>query len=112
MSVNFEIIGSRIQKRRKELNKTQENLAEYLDVSVGYISLVERGKTKIAIDTLARICDYLSCSIGDLTEDVSKGNLDYMNSEIYDKINSLNSVEKEILYKLIDTYVRAKNTRR
>lgn len=109
MSVNFEIIGSRIQKRRKILNKTQENLAEYLDVSVGYVSLIERGKTKIALDTLARICDFLSCSIGDLTEDISKKNLGYLNSEIIDKINSLNSSEKEILHKLIDTYIKYKN---
>ncbi len=109
MSINFEIIGKRIQKRRKILKKTQEDLAEYLDVSVGYVSLIERGKTKISLTTLARISDYLVCNIGDLVENISKENSNYLNSEINDKISMLDNKEKELLFKLIEVYIKNRN---
>ena len=41
MAVDFKLIGKRIQDKRKGLKKTQEDLAEYLDVSVGYVSNME-----------------------------------------------------------------------
>lgn len=106
MTIDFELIGKRIQKRRRELKRTQENLAEYLDVSVGYVSLVERGKTTVSLNTLARIADYLMCGVGDLVENISKENPNYLNLEIIDKINKLNNKEKEIFFKLIDTYIK------
>lgn len=106
MSVDFNLIGQRIQERRKKVNKTQENLAEYLDVSVGYVSLMERGKTKISLSTLARIADFLKCNIGYLVDNSSKNNTAYLNNEINDKIQKLNDNEKEMLYKLIDFYIK------
>ncbi len=107
MSVNFELIGSRIQQKRKKIKKTQENLAEYLDVSVGYISLVERGKTKVSLSTLSKISDYLSCSIGSLVDNTSDSDANYLNKEICSKINQLDNNEREILFKLIDAYLKA-----
>lgn len=109
MSVNFKLIGQRIQGQRKKLHKTQENLAEYLDVSVGYVSLIERGKTKISLSTLARTADFLECNIGYLVDNISTENTNYLNLELNDKIKKLNDFEKETLFKLIDTYVNTKN---
>ncbi|HIU48528.1 MAG TPA: helix-turn-helix transcriptional regulator [Candidatus Avimonoglobus intestinipullorum] len=43
MSIDYSLIGARIQARRKQMHLTQEQLAEALSVSVGYISQVERG---------------------------------------------------------------------
>ena len=53
MAVDFFTVGQRIQKRRKMLHKTQEQMAEALSVTVGYISQIERGVTKIRLDTLS-----------------------------------------------------------
>ena len=104
--VNFSLIGKRIQQKRKQQNKTQENLAEYLDVSVGYVSLIERGKTKISLETLARISDFLTCSVSELIEDVSTASANYMNIEIYEKINMLDSDEKEMFFSMLDVYLK------
>lgn len=105
LSVNFELIGKRIQSHRKNLKKTQESMAEYLDVSVGYVSLIERGKTKISLSTLAKIADFLDCKISELVDNVSTNNSSYLNDEIYSLINNLNNKEKELLLKLINSYL-------
>ena len=53
MSVDYAAIGQRIKGRRREQKRTQEWLAEQLQVSVGYISQIERGVTKVNLDTLS-----------------------------------------------------------
>ena len=45
---------------------TQERLAEALSVSVGYISQIERGVTKINLDTLAAVAAHLNCELSEL----------------------------------------------
>ena len=62
MAVDFFTVGQRIQKRRKMLHKTQEQMAEALSVTVGYISQIERGVTKISLDTLSEIAEYQDCN--------------------------------------------------
>ena len=42
--MDYTLIGERIRKSRKELNMTQEEFAETIGVSVGYINQVETGK--------------------------------------------------------------------
>ena len=55
MNVDYKLVGKRIQAARKQSGMTQETLAEKLDVSIGYVSQVERGVTKISLDLLAAI---------------------------------------------------------
>ncbi len=108
MEINFKLIGIRIQQKRKSIKKTQENLAEFLGVSVGYVSLVERGKTTISLSTLAKIAEFLSCTIGELVEGTLTDTNSYLLTEINEKISSLDYSERELLFKLIDTYVKNK----
>jgi transcriptional regulator with XRE-family HTH domain len=56
MSFDYGIIGRRIKTAREEKGLTQEKLAEHLDVSIAYISKIERGKTPINLDRLSEIC--------------------------------------------------------
>lgn len=46
MELDYRIIGSRIQARRKQKKITQEKMAEALNLSVGFISQIERGGHK------------------------------------------------------------------
>lgn len=104
MGVDFKLIGKRIQTKRKLLDKTQEDLAEYLDVSVGYVSNMERGTTKISLTTLANISDFLGCDISELVSQTSTGGEDYMKSEFDEIIASFDKEEKNILLGLLQTY--------
>ena len=55
MNVDYFAIGQRIKQVRRDRGMTQERLAEALSVSVGYISQIERGVTKISLETLAAV---------------------------------------------------------
>ena len=47
MALDYNVIGTRIKQARLAKNLTQEDLAEKIDVSVAFLSRVERGNSKI-----------------------------------------------------------------
>ena len=57
MAIDYKLIGKRIKKQRKEKNMTQEILSEKIDVTVGYVSQIERGFCKVNLDIL-KIVEY------------------------------------------------------
>ena len=63
MSVDYRSIGGRIKQRRRAAGMTQEQLAERLFVTVGYVSQLERGISKTNLDMLSKICTILDCDI-------------------------------------------------
>lgn len=63
MSINYRCIGKRLQMARKKSNITQEELAELMDVSAGYISQIERGVTKPNLIMLDNICTHIGCDL-------------------------------------------------
>ena len=83
MSVDYRLIGSKIQNTRKQKKITQEQLAEHLDVSVGYVSQMERGITKINLDRLSEIADYLECDITSLLSGSSHFSPEYLINDIF-----------------------------
>lgn len=90
MKVDYNVIGQRIKARRKFLNWTQDHLAESLAVSVGYISQVERGVTKISLETLSEIARCLNCDMTELLSGVSPSRedyLDYETKQLYDQMS-------------------------
>lgn len=97
MSIDYFAIGQRIQKKRKACSKTQDMLAEYLSVSVGYVSQLERGVTKINLDTLARISEYLHCDMAELINGTSSTAPNYLQSEIMQSYEKLDDRKKKFL---------------
>jgi transcriptional regulator with XRE-family HTH domain len=61
-------LGERIQRRRKEAGKTQAALAEELDISVAYVSLIERGGRNPPITTVLAVARALKVSPAMLVE--------------------------------------------
>ena len=58
-------IGGRIRTLRQAAELTQEELAERSELTAGFISQVERGKTSISIDSLLMILNALNVHISD-----------------------------------------------
>lgn len=80
MSIDYNLIGKRIQKSRKAAKMTQENLAEMMNVSVVYISQIERGVTKASLTTLDSICQCINCDLIYILFGVSQGeNINFSN---------------------------------
>ncbi len=100
MSIDFYAIGQRIQKKRKSQNRTQENLAEAISVTVGYVSQIERGITKINLETLSLIAEYLNCDITEFLSDTVKMSRNYLNEEFSSIIKNLNPHNRQILIEI------------
>lgn len=82
---------------------TQEELAEHLDLSVGFISQLERGIAKPSIDTLSDICDVLGCPIGAILE-YSNSETSPLLLELLDIFESFPKKEQRLFYYMIKAY--------
>ena len=60
MALDYTIIGERLKKARLEKNLTQEQLAEQIDVSIAFLSRVERGSSHINLKRLSEFCTILN----------------------------------------------------
>lgn len=106
MGVDYKLIGSRIKAKRKAEGKTQEQLAEKLSVSVGYVSQLERGVTKISLDTLSEICAILNGDMsffitGTVTEQQA-----YLQDELIEKYSKLNQTQKRMILEFLDVFIK------
>ena len=63
MAIDYKLLGERIKMQRLSKGTTQEHFAEHMNVSVGYISQMERGITKISLERLSAISEYLDCDM-------------------------------------------------
>ncbi len=100
MKIDYRAIGQRIKQKRKDASQTQDMLAEKMGVSVGYISQLERGVTKINLDTLARISDVLHCELTELITGVTPVQEDYMLCELSNTIQSLDDRQRRLLLEI------------
>ena len=61
-------LGKRIKNARLNQKLTQEQFAELLDISVSYVSLIERGSRNATVETLLAIADALHVSVASLLQ--------------------------------------------
>ena len=106
MTVDYSAIGKRIKKKRKELQLTQENLAEALAVSIGYVSQMERGITKINLDTLSEIAAYLSCDVAELITGTVPQQSNYLDDELNHCYQSMDTKQKKMLLDVAHTLLK------
>ena len=101
MNIDYKLIGERIKRARKAKGMTQELLAERLNVSIGYVSQVERGITKISLDLLGAISGILNTDIAHfITESAISSNA-YMESELISEIRKLDNRKKKFVLEMI-----------
>lgn len=103
--INYSLIGKRIKEARKKHGITQEKMAEILHVSIGYISQLERGITKINLDTLSKISNATNTDIAYLVTGTVIESPNYIDDEISNCITKLNTREKETLFTILNTYI-------
>ena len=101
MNIDYKLVGERIKRARKSKGITQENMAERLNVSIGYVSQVERGVTKISLDLLAAISTILGCDVAALISESAINSTEYLESEIVTELCKLDQKKKKFIYNLI-----------
>ncbi len=106
MNIDYKVIVSRIKAKRKAAGKTQEQLAEKLSVTVGYVSQLERGVTKISLDTLSEICYILNCDMSFFITGAATGEASYLQDELIEKYASLTQTQKRLILDFIDVLIK------
>ena len=101
MNVDYKLIGERIKKVRKSKGMTQDVLAEKLSVSIGYVSQVERGITKISLDLLGAIASILECDIAGFITESATNSTEYIESELLSEIRKLDGKKKKYILEII-----------
>lgn len=66
LELNYEALGQRINRFRKEKGITQSLLAERVGIEPSNISHIERAASKVGLGTLVKIANVLGCSVDDL----------------------------------------------
>ena len=97
MNVDYGAIGQRIKQVRRSRDMTQERLAEALSVSVGYISQIERGVTKINLDTLVAVAAHLNCELSELVTVVSVLQGRYLEGELAQLVDQMDGRQRKML---------------
>ena len=100
MNVDYFAIGQRIKQVRRDRGMTQERLAEALSVSVGYISQIERGVTKISLETLAAVAACLACDLSELATGVAVTQEHYLDRELAQLTARMDGRQKKLLHDL------------
>lgn len=98
-AIDYKLIGNRIQKKRKELNLTQEQLANDLSLTTFYISKIENGKATATLDTLALIAYRLQIDLAYLITGTSTLEETYY-------IDELNNICSKATKKQLDLIVK------
>jgi len=97
MVINYRLIGQRIKARRVERGLTQENIAEYLNISVSYVSRVERAAVKISLETLVKIAIYLEIEVAYLIEGTVIASIEYLHSDLAETISGFTAAQMNLL---------------
>lgn len=100
MAVDYITIGRRLKRARKDLRMTQSELAEKLNISIAYVSRVERGGSKISLPRLIDFCSALEVSEGDILNGISSSNANYLSSEFNELLIRCSPKKQQLIYKL------------
>lgn len=108
MDNTLKTIGRRIRGLRRQLDMTQEELAEKADLSLKYIGELERGRGNPTITALERIAAALGTSLS-LPFDVDHGrmNTDDLRRQIDLMLDDANGDELEMIYRITHIMIRS-----
>lgn len=98
MGIDYNIIGERLKRARISKGMTQENLAEKLDVSVAYLSRVERGNSHINLTRLNQLCTHLGISEGYLLNGSSINSESYLTEEFSELLKDCSPEKLKLIY--------------
>ena len=98
--IDYAAIGLRLKQFRKEKGITQDSIARQLGVTVAYISNVENNKVKLNLRVRSYYADLLGVSMDYLLY-TDKSNVNPLDAEILNMLESFSNTEKEQLIKVL-----------
>ena len=102
---NKEVFSKNIKKFMEINNVDRYKLAEALDVSVAYISRIERGSTEINLKRLTEICHILKISLSEILDGTSSNSSNYLFTDFNNLLKNCPPEKIELIYKVAKTIV-------
>ena len=99
--MNIDSIGKYIREYRKKKNMSQETLAELIDVSVPYISMLENSQKYPALDTLISLANAHDISPNHLLCETMNNEYEMKRSVMLDEISELPEREQERIFTVV-----------
>ena len=94
------IYRNRLRVILAEKEKTNRWLAEKLDVSVAFLSKIERGKSHINLKRLSQLCDILGVSEGYILNGASNTSQEYLSLEFNSILENVSPQKQKLIYKI------------
>lgn len=105
MSIDYSIVGERLKKARLSKNLTQEKIAEQLDVSVAFLSRIERGSSQINLKRLTQLCTILDVSEGYILSGISENSKSYLEEDFKELLKKCSPEKQKLIYSIAKTIV-------
>ena len=100
MAVDYSIIGSRLKQARIKAGLTQQELAEKTNLSIAFISRIERGSSHINLKRLSEFCSILNVSEGYILNGVADSDENYLYDEFNDILKKCSPEKQKLIYKI------------
>ena len=107
MALDYNIIGQRIRQARLNKNLTQEDLAEQIDISVAFLSRIERGNSHVNLKRLNQLCGLLDVSEGYILNGASSTSELYLIKDFADLLHDCPAHKQRLIYKIAKIIVEA-----
>lgn len=96
-------LGKRIKSERQKRGITQQQLAEQIDISTNFMSLIENGRN-MSVDTLVKIANVFGVSVDYLLSDTLEVASDNISAQINYNLSTLNDDERLFFLNMIKQY--------
>ena len=107
MALNYTIIGDRLKQARLNKKLTQEDLAEKLEISVPYVSRIERGSAAINLTRLSEICAILNITEGEILSGACLESESYLTTAFSDLLKNCPPEKIDLIYKIAKIIVNS-----
>lgn len=100
--IDYEKLGLKIKAIRQSKKLTQDNLAEMVGCNTSHISNIENNHTKVSLNVLLAIANFLNTSIDYLLSDQYNNSSLALDNEILRAVSELENDKKEKILKIIE----------
>ena len=98
-------LGKRIRETRRSKKLTQEALAEKAEISVVYVSELERNLKTPSIDVFVKIAEALDVSADYLLRDELPTGKEYVYDDLTKKLEGLTPKQRKTVIDIVDAYL-------
>lgn len=100
--MNRKTLGKRIREERIRVGLTQEQLAEYIDVSTTYIGFIERGERSVTLEKLILLSECFHVTIDALLHDAPSQDSSGKDEQLQFLWNRASSAEQDKILAIMD----------